>query len=235
MGGVFYTAYFFYFSRSVLHAVAVQLLGPLTAGARGEIVLIGYVGWMACLEKPPPTTAKAALLAAEVVGPNYHFKASTIVKYAKTAKRVMEEKCGLAFGGGYVPSLVRFPRVCRGLVSFRGETPALERLAIAPQHLLQIAEFLGIVLEVRAGRGPHTYPRDEQQTKLALFGACLDGFLLTMRCMEFTSKSASKFVFESELCRGLMYGTMRTVPEDGYTPRGTKVTRRSCGRRKSWR
>ena len=109
------------------------------------------------------------------------------------------------FGGGFVPSLVRLPKTCRGIIAHRNER-TLERLAIAPQHLLGIAEFIGISLEARYGRGPRVsfsgrFTRAEQQTKLAYFGACLDGYLLTCRVSEFTSKKPKVFDCLTELSR----------------------------------
>jgi hypothetical protein len=73
----------------------------------------------------------------------------------------------------------------------------LERLAVAPQHLLGIADREGIVIEAVAGRGPIVYfasplSVSERHRRLCLFGALIDGFCLTMRSMEYLSKVSSK-------------------------------------------
>ena len=201
--------------RLLLASEVVQRLGPLVAAARAEIVLIGFLGWMACLLKDPSMTPGGKkksgtelvglAQAQPASGPAYHYKATTLIKYFRNVKRRIEEECGLSFGGGYVPSLVKLPRVCKGIVAHRDER-TMERLAVAPQHLLAIADNIGIVLTARQRQGPlvtfkQDFPTRDKQAKLAYFGACLDGFLLTMRCMEFTSKSATKFDCMTELSR----------------------------------
>jgi hypothetical protein len=65
-------------------------------------------------------------------------------------------------------------------------------LVVAPQHLLAVFAKEGVTLTARKGQGPLvTFAQDfaphEKHGKLCLLGACLDGFLLTMRSMEFLS------------------------------------------------
>ena len=141
--------------KLLLASEVVQRLGPLVAAARAEIVLIGFFGWMACLLKDPSiapggrkkscTELVVLAQAQPASGPAYHYKATTLIKYFRNVKRRIEEECGLSFGGGYVPSLVKLPRVCKGIVAHRDER-TMERLAVTPQHLLAIADHIGIVL-----------------------------------------------------------------------------------------
>jgi hypothetical protein len=84
----------------------------------------------------------------------------------------------------------------RGLIAHRNEG-TLPRLVVAPQHLLAICEAEGVVLRARRGRGPEvSFSRNdltqhEKHGKLCLIGACLDGFLLTMRSMEYLSATTT--------------------------------------------
>jgi hypothetical protein len=60
--------------------------------------------------------------------------------------------------------------------------------------MLNMCEAEGVVLTARPGQGPLvTFAQDfspaEQQTKVCYIRACFDGFLLTMRSMEYLSKT----------------------------------------------
>ena len=91
--------------RGVLFTAAevVQRLGPLIAAARAEIVLIGFLGWMACLLKDRTMTPGGRKKSStELVGfaqaqlasgrPDYHYKATTLIKYYRNVKRRTEEE-----------------------------------------------------------------------------------------------------------------------------------------------
>ena len=157
----------------------VQRWGGLVVGLHAEGVLLGFIGWLTTMVKGDP--------------PAYHYKASTICKYTRSVRQSLETKCGLKFGSAGIPALVHIPRSLRGVIQQRGEG-TLERLVVAPQHLLNIAEYEGIILTPQHGRGPRvSFARDyftdtQKQMKLAYFGACLDGWVLTMRSMEYLSK-----------------------------------------------
>jgi hypothetical protein len=227
----------------LLDPQVIDWLGPRQTAARAEVVLIGFTGWMACLLKAPKgvrpaiESGEGGAIVQVGVGaqPDYHYKASTIVKYARNVKRLIEQECGIAFGGGLIPSMVKFPRVLKGVVAHRNES-VLERLVIAPQHLLEIADYMGIRLQARRGRGPlvtfkHDYTHEEKVTKLVYFGACLDGFLLTLRSSEFVSRATQpdKFRWEAELSRAdVVYAA---APEE----RGMMHTKRYKGdKKKLW-
>ena len=80
-----------------------------------------------------------------------------------------------------------------GLISHRNEG-TLPRLAVAPQPLLDMCENEGVVLTARPDQGPlvtfaHDYSLEDKLRKLCYLGACFDGLLLTMRSMEYLSKS----------------------------------------------
>jgi hypothetical protein len=68
---------------------------------------------------------------------------------------------------------------------------------VASQHLLAMCEAEGVVLRARRGRGPEVpfsrndFTLHEKHGKLCLIGACLDGFLLTMRSMEYLSATVT--------------------------------------------
>ena len=167
----------------LLNPSLIHHYGGLMVGMHAEIVLLGYIGWMSSMMKLPPKETE------------YHYMASTICKYARSVRATMEDKCGVKFGSGNVPKLVHVPKALRGIILQRGEG-TLERLAVAPQHLLNIADYEGIILTPRPGRGPvvsfsRDFPDNVKQSKLAYFGACLDGWVLTMRSMEYLSKGDS--------------------------------------------
>jgi integrase len=190
----------------VLHQQLVQSLGAIATVHRAEGVFIGFVGWAATLRATPPKTG-------------YHYKATTITKYMQNIKRLVEQRCGLKCGGAILPDMLILPRTLKGLANFRNEG-VLERLAVAPQHLLDIAHCEGIVITPRPGQRPHirfaeSYSRAQQRYKLAMFGACCDGFLLTMRASEFTSKSLT-FDSLSELSRADVGYDDATNPTRGW-------------------
>jgi hypothetical protein len=91
-----------------------------------EVVLLGYIGWMSTMMKSPT---------------EYHYKAPTICKYARSARATMEGKCGVKFGSGDVPMPVHVPKALRGVVLQRGEG-TLD---------LNIAAYEGIILTPRLG------------------------------------------------------------------------------------
>jgi hypothetical protein len=141
-------------------------------------VLIGFLGWLAMMRKPDMAL---------------WYKASTITKYVGNVRRRLERRCGFAFGDGVVPALVTLPQSLTGLISHRNEG-TLPRLAVAPQPLLDMCENEGVVLTARPDQGPlvtfaHDYSLEDKLRKLCYLGACFDGLLLTMRSMEYLSKS----------------------------------------------
>ena len=171
-------------SPLLLDASWIQYVGPIKAGQIAENVLIGFIGWLAAMRRKDG-------------GDGYHYKASSICKYTRDVRKAMERKCGTKFGGGLIPSPVRLPDALTGIVNLRQEG-TLERLAVAPQHLLGIADKEGIVIEAVEGCGPKVYfayplSISERHKRLCLFGALVDGFCLTMRSMEYLSKAAGKF------------------------------------------
>ena len=128
---------------------------------------------------------------------------------------------------------VHVPKALRGVILQRGEG-TLERLAVAPQHLLNIAAYEGIILTPRPGRGPavsfsRDFPDDVKQSKLAYFGACLGGWVLTMRSMEYLSKGDS-FNPMAELYHVPMYSTTLTHLQARCSSSVTKVTGTISGR-----
>jgi hypothetical protein len=175
-----------------------------------EGVLIGFIGWLTAMRKIDPRTGEA----------NRHYKASTICKYTRDVRLTMERKCGNKFGGGLIPTPVRLPDVLTGVVKQQKEG-TLSRLAVAPQHLLKIAEREDIIIVAHPGRGPEVYfatplSRPEQHRRLCHFGALVDGFCLTMRSMEYLSQRARVFnslaalsranvVYTSDRTRGQMF------------------------------
>jgi hypothetical protein len=109
--------------------------------------------------------------------PSNHYKASTICKYTRSVRQSLETKCGLKFGSAGIPALARpHPEIS------------------AWRHpAAYTAKYEGIILTPQHGRGPRVsssreFSDTDKQMKLAYFGACLDGWVLTMRSTEYLSK-----------------------------------------------
>jgi hypothetical protein len=108
----------------LLESAWIQRVGAVVAGQLAEGALVGFVGWLTAMRKKDGS---------------HHHKASTIYcKYTRDVRLAMERKCGNKFGGGIIPSPVRLPDTLTGVVKLRKEG-TLERPAVAPQHLLEIA------------------------------------------------------------------------------------------------
>jgi hypothetical protein len=136
---------------------------------------------------------------------SHHYKASTICKYTRDVRLAMERKCGNKFGGGLIPSPVRLPDALTGVVKQRKEG-TLERLAVTPQHLVEIARREDIIIVARPGMGPAVsfaspLSHVERHRRLCFFGALVDGFCLTMRSMEYLAQKTREFNSLAELSR----------------------------------
>jgi hypothetical protein len=171
----------------LLESTWIQRVGGIVAGQLAESVLVGFIGWLTAMRKKDARTGEVS----------HHYKASTICKYTRDVRLTMERKCGNKFGGGLIPTPVRLPDALTGVVKQRKEG-TLARLAVAPQHLLKIAEREDIIIVARPGRGPAVsfaspLSRSERHRRLCFFGALVDGFCLTMRSMEYLSQKTRVF------------------------------------------